>query len=139
MTLLAVEESRPGRNDGLRQCFKNTIQVANQRPTSYGLYLLRMLDRANQKNIDTTIDPVFFRAPPQLAKRLSEKTNTQTIGFYLKMILPVVGSSKKSTVGERTSSMPMLVRFRSPPDMPRLFSVPTLESAHFSSPNCPMT
>ena len=37
---------------------------------------------------------------------------------------PVVGSSRKSTEGEVMSSMPMFVRFLSPPDTPRRNSVP---------------
>ena len=43
---------------------------------------------------------------------------------------PVVGSSRKRTSGDRTSSMPILVRFLSPPETPRTKSVPTNVSAH---------
>lgn len=38
---------------------------------------------------------------------------------------PVVGSSRKRTGGSVMSSIPMLVLFRSPPDTPRINSVPT--------------
>ena len=38
---------------------------------------------------------------------------------------PVVGSSRNNTDGEMMSSMPMLVCFRSPPDTPRMNSLPT--------------
>ena len=38
---------------------------------------------------------------------------------------PVVGSSRNNTDGEIMSSMPMLVRFRSPPDTPGMNSLPT--------------
>lgn len=38
---------------------------------------------------------------------------------------PVVGSSRKSTDGLMISSMPMLVRFLSPPEIPRISWVPT--------------
>mmetsp|Transcript_8259 Transcript_8259/g.34688 ORF Transcript_8259/g.34688 Transcript_8259/m.34688 type:complete len:83 (-) Transcript_8259:410-658(-) len=39
---------------------------------------------------------------------------------------PDVGSSAKSTEGLRRSSMPMLTRFRSPPDTPLTRSLPTM-------------
>mmetsp|Transcript_5973 Transcript_5973/g.15188 ORF Transcript_5973/g.15188 Transcript_5973/m.15188 type:complete len:97 (+) Transcript_5973:1418-1708(+) len=46
---------------------------------------------------------------------------------------PVVGSSRKSTGGLVTSSMPMAQRLRSPPEMPPLsWGEPTIVSAHFS-------
>ena len=38
---------------------------------------------------------------------------------------PVVGSSRNKTDCDTISSMPMFVRFRSPPDTPRINSVPT--------------
>jgi len=38
---------------------------------------------------------------------------------------PVVGSSRKRTLGEMINSIPMFVRLRSPPDTPRINSVPT--------------
>jgi hypothetical protein len=38
---------------------------------------------------------------------------------------PVVGSSRNKTGGEMINSIPMLVRLRSPPDTPRMNSVPT--------------
>lgn len=38
---------------------------------------------------------------------------------------PVVGSSRNITDGSVISSMPMLVRFLSPPEIPRVISVPT--------------
>ena len=38
---------------------------------------------------------------------------------------PVVGSSKKRTEGSMMSSMPMLVLFLSPPEIPRIIWVPT--------------
>ena len=38
---------------------------------------------------------------------------------------PVVGSSKKRTGGSKTISIPMLTRFLSPPDTPRINSSPT--------------
>jgi hypothetical protein len=38
---------------------------------------------------------------------------------------PVVGSSRNKIDGFVISSMPMFVRFRSPPDTPRMNSVPT--------------
>ena len=38
---------------------------------------------------------------------------------------PVVGSSRNSTAGRMISSIPMLVLFRSPPDTPRINSLPT--------------
>ena len=41
---------------------------------------------------------------------------------------PVVGSSRNSTCGPIISSIPMLVRFLSPPDTPRKNSVPTYYS-----------
>lgn len=43
---------------------------------------------------------------------------------------PVVGSSRKSTDGLMISSMPMLVRFLSPPEIPRISWVPTWERTH---------
>lgn len=38
---------------------------------------------------------------------------------------PVVGSSKNNTAGSFTSSIPMQVRFRSPPETPRTSSLPS--------------
>ena len=38
---------------------------------------------------------------------------------------PVVGSSKNRTEGDTISSIPILVRLRSPPDTPRANTVPT--------------
>ncbi len=38
---------------------------------------------------------------------------------------PVVGSSRKRKDGDTSSSIPMLVRFRSPPETPRMICVPT--------------
>ena len=43
---------------------------------------------------------------------------------------PVVGSSRNSTWGSMMSSMPMLVRFLSPPDTPRMNSVPICTQCH---------
>ena len=37
---------------------------------------------------------------------------------------PVVGSSRNKTLGEMISSMPMFVRFLSPPETPRERAVP---------------
>ena len=45
---------------------------------------------------------------------------------------PLVGSSTKRRLGFVTSSAPMLVRFRSPPEIPPLSGVPTTVSAAFS-------
>ena len=38
---------------------------------------------------------------------------------------PVVGSSRNKTDGEIINSIPIFVRFLSPPEMPRIISVPT--------------
>ena len=38
---------------------------------------------------------------------------------------PVVGSSRYRTDGDITSSIPILVRLRSPPEIPRIISFPT--------------
>ena len=38
---------------------------------------------------------------------------------------PVVGSSRNKTDGDIINSIPMLVRFRSPPEIPRMNSFPT--------------
>ena len=47
---------------------------------------------------------------------------------------PVVGSSRNKTLGEMISSMPMFVRFLSPPDTPRVKAVPTFKIVdHFIS------
>ena len=54
-------------------------------------------------------------------------------------LLPVVGSSMKIMEGAVTSSLPRLVLFFSPPEIPRRNSVPTRESAHASKPNSLMT
>lgn len=43
---------------------------------------------------------------------------------------PVVGSSRKRTDGSIISSMPMLVLFLSPPEMPRISCVPTCQTAN---------
>lgn len=51
---------------------------------------------------------------------------------------PVVGSSRKRTEGSIMSSMPMLVLFRSPPEIPRISWVPTWPQKkvyHFLSNN----
>mmetsp|Transcript_3270 Transcript_3270/g.6932 ORF Transcript_3270/g.6932 Transcript_3270/m.6932 type:complete len:101 (-) Transcript_3270:1099-1401(-) len=45
---------------------------------------------------------------------------------------PEVGSSKKSTEGIVTSSIPMLTRFFCPPEMPRFSSFPTTTFCTFS-------
>jgi len=42
---------------------------------------------------------------------------------------PVVGSSRNKTFGSVNSSTPIEVRFRSPPDIPRVNSLPMLVSA----------
>jgi len=41
---------------------------------------------------------------------------------------PVVGSSRNKTDGDIISSIPILVRFRSPPEIPRMNSFPTYEN-----------
>ena len=41
---------------------------------------------------------------------------------------PVVGSSRNSTDGDIINSIPILVRFLSPPEIPRMNSFPTCES-----------
>ena len=41
---------------------------------------------------------------------------------------PVVGSSRNKTDGDIINSIPILVRFRSPPEMPRMNSFPTCHS-----------
>jgi len=41
---------------------------------------------------------------------------------------PVVGSSRNTISGEMISSIPILVRFFCPPDIPLISSVPTFES-----------
>lgn len=41
---------------------------------------------------------------------------------------PVVGSSRNKTDGDIINSIPMLVRFRSPPEIPRMNSFPTCDS-----------
>jgi len=43
---------------------------------------------------------------------------------------PVVGSSKNKIGGDFMSSMPMLTRLRSPPDTPRINSLPTYKGFH---------
>lgn len=48
---------------------------------------------------------------------------------------PVVGSSRKRRRGSVTSSRPSIVRFFSPPEMPRTSSVPMSESAQASRDN----
>ena len=48
---------------------------------------------------------------------------------------PLVGSSRKRMPGSVMSSMPIEVRFFSPPEIPRLSSDPTLVPAHFSRPS----
>lgn len=48
---------------------------------------------------------------------------------------PVVGSSKKSTLGSVNNSTPIEVRFRSPPETPLINELPTLVAAHFSNPS----
>ena len=40
---------------------------------------------------------------------------------------PVVGSSRKRTSGDVINSIPIEVRFLSPPEMPRISSSPTYE------------
>jgi len=45
---------------------------------------------------------------------------------------PVVGSSSKRIFGQSTSSIPMQVRFRSPPDTPLMCSDPIFVFAHDS-------
>ncbi len=46
---------------------------------------------------------------------------------------PVVGSSRNKTAGDIISSIPMFVRLRSPPETPRINSVPTfINNATFS-------
>ena len=42
-------------------------------------------------------------------------------------------------LGDVMSSIPMLTRFRSPPETPRTISLPTLESATLPSPNSSIT
>lgn len=46
---------------------------------------------------------------------------------------PVVGSSRKRTEGSIMSSMPMLVLFRSPPEIPRISWVPTWPQKKFTT------
>ena len=41
---------------------------------------------------------------------------------------PVVGSSRNKTDGDIINSIPILVRFRSPPEIPRMNSFPTCHS-----------
>ena len=41
---------------------------------------------------------------------------------------PVVGSSRNKTDGDIINSIPILVRFRSPPEIPRMNSFPTCQS-----------
>lgn len=48
---------------------------------------------------------------------------------------PVVGSSKKITLGSVSNSTPMDVLFRSPPEIPRIKEFPTLVFAHFYRPS----
>ena len=45
---------------------------------------------------------------------------------------PVVGSSRNKTDGDIISSIPILVRLRSPPEMPRMNSFPTCNNYHYS-------
>mmetsp|Transcript_6253 Transcript_6253/g.21979 ORF Transcript_6253/g.21979 Transcript_6253/m.21979 type:complete len:266 (-) Transcript_6253:423-1220(-) len=52
---------------------------------------------------------------------------------------PEVGSSRSSTLGSVTSSMAMLSRRRSPPEMPRLATPPTSEPATPASPSSSIT
>ena len=51
---------------------------------------------------------------------------------------PLVGSSKKSTLGEVTSSMPTDVRRFSPPEMPLMLALPIKVSLQSCSPCTPM-
>ena len=47
---------------------------------------------------------------------------------------PVVGSSRNRIVGEMMSSMPMFVRFLSPPETPRMNSFPIYKMIYVCKP-----
>lgn len=47
----------------------------------------------------------------------------------------LVGSSRNRISGELTSSMPMAVRFFSPPEMPGIMLLPMSVSAHLANPS----
>jgi hypothetical protein len=52
---------------------------------------------------------------------------------------PEVGSSRKRIDGSVIISMPMLTRFRCPPEMPRCSALPILVLWHFSRPSSSMS
>ena len=90
----------------------------------------------------TCFSCVFFKLAKKLQKiHLHRKSLTKENIIYKKNIykqnLPVVGSSKKSIEGERTNSMPIFVRFLSPPDRLHIPDLPARVPKSKKNESCP--